>query len=270
MATAAPDAELVPLGTLTPPNPSARFPLLLVPHYPRAAWDADFYAQAVLAEFGASGWAASLDAAIDPPPSDPAAIAEEIAVLLNMANQRVRLEAEIVAQATDPRSYWGDLLMVRAATRPGTWTLIASAIAVGHMVAMHYKLRFRRPRPVQVYPALMPMMQTPRHPSYPNGHALEGTLVTLCIETVLPALAGPESVLRTLARRVGENREVAGLHYPSDRVASERLAPEILAVLARGALFQSVQAEARAEWEGVTAIAFPFDAPGPVPETKSR
>ncbi|GAC1343448.1 MAG: hypothetical protein NVSMB18_19280 [Acetobacteraceae bacterium] len=243
----------VPMGVITPPAlPSAHFPLLHGVTFPRRAWDPSLYAQAVLAEFAASGWMEVVT--IEPPPVSDAEIAGEIDFLLNQAQKRASRAPEILAQAQDASNYWRDMLMINAASRPATWDLITAAATVGHMVAMHFKLKFRRPRPVQFYPALMPPILTPPHPSYPNAHALEAALITACVELVVPAMREP---LDQLAKRVAENHEIAGLHFRTDTNASFALAPQLRDQLLRGPLFGEILAQARAEWTDVTAIPFP-------------
>jgi hypothetical protein len=74
---------------------------------------------------------------------------------------------------------------------------------------------------------LMPLLLTPPHASYPNAHALQSYLMSRLVARVRPELAEP---LEALALRVGQNREIAGVHYPSDRIASEKMATEILKI----------------------------------------
>ena len=54
--------------------------------------------------------------------------------------------------------------------------------------------------------------------------------------------------LRSLAQRIGENREVAGVHFPSDREVSEKLVPLTMAALDQSAKFRDLVVRARAEF----------------------
>jgi hypothetical protein len=243
----------VPMGVLQlPALPQGHFPLLAGTKFPRRAWDPNLYAQTVLAEFGASGWMETIT--IDPPPSDIGAIGEDVAELLRKAELRNARAPEILAQANDASAYWADMLMATSASRPATWDLITACATVGQLVAMHFKLMFSRPRPVQIYPALMPPILTPAHPSYPNAHALQSWIITKALVTVVPALTVQ---LELLAQRIAENREVAGLHYPSDTRASFALAPQVVDLLAKGRLFSEIIRLAKAEWDGVSEVPFP-------------
>jgi hypothetical protein len=118
-----------------------------------------------------------------------------------------------------------------------TFLLVYSAQVIGSMVSMHWKRVFARPRPSRLDPALLPPIEVPGHPAYPSAHAMEAMLIALVLEQVLPseivqnpggatdAESGP---LRTMARRVGRNREVLGVHYPSDTRCGFRLAARCL------------------------------------------
>jgi acid phosphatase (class A) len=237
------DSGSIPLGGFDPKT-TPGFPVLSGLKFPQSYWSPELLAQPILAEFGASGWITAIN--LDPPPND-ANLQSEVEELRGMAKvqRQVRLP-EIMAQLNNPLPYWGDMLMIKPLTAPSTWTLIATGVAVGQMVAMHFKLKFGRARPVQVYPALMPPAPTPQHPSYPNAHALQAQLITLCLKEVVPvSMFAP---LKELALRVGKNREIAGFHFPSDTAASLTLAPLVFQKLKAGALFGKQVVEAKKDW----------------------
>jgi acid phosphatase (class A) len=253
----------IPIGVIEVPNPPpAHFSLVLAKEFPRRGWDPNLYAQAVLAEFAASNWASKVE--VDPPPSAPGELAAEIAALCahdqsfpaGHPSLRAQRLGEILAQAQDPTPYFADLLATASGSHPATWDLVAAAITIGQMVGMHFKLKFRRPRPAQLYPALMPLVLTPPHPSYPNNHALQSLLVARFVGAAAPALRAP---LDALADRIGYNREIAGVHYPSDRVASRKIADQLVPLVEKGGLFSKMLEEAKEEWKGVAHAPFPSD-----------
>ncbi len=251
-------ASLLSIGILQDPAEAhGRFPLVMGTRFPRRAWDPALYAVAVLAEFAATGWMSELS--LPPPPTDPLEVGQEIATLIKLSEQRVSRSAEIAAQAADASVYWSAMLMMTQASRPATWDLIINANTVGHLVAMHFKRHFARPRPAQVYPALMPILPTPSHPSYPNAHALESALIAACLELAIPSLGSPKETqgpLDVLAERIGVNREIAGLHFPSDTRAGRSLIPGIMDLLTPCPLFHGIVAEAKKEWEGIHVVPF--------------
>src|SRR5689334_12528440 len=59
----------------------------------------------------------------------------------------------------------------------------------------------------------MPPLYTAVHPSYLNRHALHGIMKAQCVSDAVPQMLKP--MLR-LARRIWENAEVGGFHFPSD------------------------------------------------------
>ena len=65
--------------------------------------------------------------------------------------------------------------------------------------------------------------------------------------------------LDALADRIGYNREIAGVHYPSDRVASRKIADQLVPLVEKGGLFSKMLEEAKEEWKGVAHAPFPSD-----------
>jgi acid phosphatase (class A) len=243
-------------ATVMPPrvgHADVPFKILKGRVFPFAAWGPAFRAQVVLADFAATKWAAVKEKA-DPKlgiilggsNTFDSVLVEELNYLREVAApKRAGRMTEIIAQADDASPYWSDMLLAGPSIRPFTWTLVEIGRAVGQMIVMHFKAKYNRPRPAQVYPALMPPILTPPHPSYPNSHALQSLLMSGCAAAAVPDLEEP---LIALARRVGENREIAGLHYLSDRKASEHIAAAVLEPLKQCGEFQNVLAAAKKEW----------------------
>ena len=245
------------------------FPIFCGGTFPEKAWDPALKSQLVMAEFGASGWTAIR---LPAPDLTPETLAAEIDELLNKAYLlRGARMAEIVKQANDLTLYFASLMHISAGSHPATWQLVSIAMNAGHMASMYFKHQFQRARPVQVYPTLMPGIMTPAHPSYPNGHAVQSNLIALCLMAATspaakaaPVHYAPEQSpyrdgLINLADRIGENREIAGLHFPSDAKASRLLAPQLLHYLWKGPIFRDVVAAAAQEWPAqVTAVPHRF------------
>ena len=125
----------------------------------------------------------------------------------------------------------------------GKVALIGSLIAL--YTCLYWKGFYTRVRPSQLMPALMPPISIPGHASFPSGHATQSWLVSLCMQQALPGFRLKTSSklpddpqtgslcealtpgLRQLARRIARNREIAGLHYPTDSVGGRRLADQV-------------------------------------------
>src|SRR5204862_7318007 len=80
--------------------------------------------------------------------------------------------AEIVQQDQNFQLYWLHMMMMSQASHPATFLLLKIAARVGEIVMIHYKYQFKRPRPSQVCPALLPILEVPGHAAFPSGHSL--------------------------------------------------------------------------------------------------
>ena len=134
--------------------------------------------------------------------------------------------------------------MLSAWSSRDTLKIIEMAIRVGQMVAIHFKLKFNRARPQQICPALVPLINPPGHASFPSAHSLESHMIALALSDVRP---GASRVLTALADRIGRNREVAGVHYPSDTLAGKQIAELAFPKLQACPIYQTVLATARQE-----------------------
>ena len=138
--------------------------------------------------------------------------------------------------------------------------MLIVADALTALITMHYKAHFNRPRPTQIVPKLMSPIQHGGHASYPSGHSTQAhAFARLLREVIPPSLDLPvpdeetesehtkkaasarakkiasvhskqtaiETSLGVLADRIARNREIAGLHYPSDTAAGVKLAAQI-------------------------------------------
>jgi hypothetical protein len=88
---------------------------------------------------------------------------------------------------------------------------------------MCLKGEFRCPRPSQICPAIVPMIDPPATPSFPSGHSLQAWLIARCLEATGTPVQ-PIHLVRDLANRIGENRIIAGLHYRHDHLIGQAVA----------------------------------------------
>jgi PAP2 superfamily len=135
--------------------------------------------------------------------------------------ERRRRQPEILAEADGDPPYFQRILLF--GKESNTYALMQAMSLVGAVVAAHYKFKFVRPRPSQLEPALRPLIDVPGHPSFPSGHAIQMFLIAQALGTVVRNHEIAEQ-LAAIAARVAENREWAGLHYPSDTHAGKELA----------------------------------------------
>jgi len=129
--------------------------------------------------------------------------------------------------------------------------MIMISIQVGGLWAAHFKMKHMRARPGQVYPSLNPMIPTPRHPSYPSGHAIQAFLTKMTVGTAVPAMF---DALHNLAERIAVNRERARVHYPSDTQASRDCVEAVYRVLTRVEGFAEISAAVTEEFRGIERL----------------
>jgi hypothetical protein len=162
--------------------------------------------------------------------------------MIDAAPEREARFAEIVDQhdGEGAINYWLGMLRVDPRQHPWTHLMIRIAQRVGESVVMCLKDDFRAPRPSQLCPALVPMIDPPLTPSFPAGHALQSYLISYCLQDALPKIpqsappaipTDPHLGLFALAERVADNRVIAGLHFRVDNAAGEAVAKSMLPML---------------------------------------
>ena len=229
--------------------------------YPLRNWSADWYAWLALTEFVGSNWQ---NFNLLPPWGGPAPsywdalgaqphIQEELDELVTAAqDERADALDEILSQADEFISYFMNLMTTRPTAYPATFRVLNIASLVALFTSMYYKGKYRRPRPSELCPALLPPIVVPGHASFPSGHSTQSHLMALCMGQVLSGFVQHQAMLddlETLADRIARNREIAGLHYPSDTAAGVALAGVILPLLTGNSWYGSALAAARQEWD---------------------
>lgn len=250
-----------------------------IKNFPQRNWSAEWYAWLALHEFAGTAWntidpstTAAWQASMSwipgppqPPPTPPtqtpffdwttvqASANSEIQLLVTAAmNERADALAEILSQSDEFVSYFLNMMTARPGAYPYTTKVLAIASLVGTFVAMYYKALYGRPRPSQLCPALLPPIEIPGHASFPSGHSTQAHLMALCMGDVLTGLAQSATMyddLWTLADRIARNREIAGLHYPSDSLAGVLFAQLIHPLLSGTTRYKAALTAAQGEWQ---------------------
>ena len=158
-----------------------------------------------------------------------------------MNRQRLERAPEIQTQLGFNPGFWAGIVLLSSRKTPFTLELMAALVMWSSFIAQQAKTRYNLPRPVDLSARIHPMIEIPGFSTYPSGHATRAALVS----TLLRALAVPglatdwrapvESQLTELARRIAENREVAGVHFPSDSHAGLALGEGLLRLLIKPA-----------------------------------
>ena len=112
-------------------------------------------------------------------------------------------------------------------------------------IVLSAKLKFNRVRPSVLEPSLDPVIPIPGHPSYPSGHSTQSYFLAYFFAQLEPQ---KKDKLLAEASNIAKNREIAGLHYPSDTAAGKALAEQFMTILLKNKEFVSLLEAAKKEW----------------------
>jgi len=185
-----------------------------------------------------------------PPPANSAPqVRAELDELLALQVQRTRAQRRSIEDHREYAAVCQAILSsahAEAVPAPRTRALLAHVEQDASLAVFHAKRRFGRARPHQLEPRLRPCIAVPGHPAYPSGHALQGYLVARVLALIFPDRGEDLAAAGAL---IGREREIAGLHYPSDSAASRALGAALFARLESNPKFVAEVDGARAEWQ---------------------
>ncbi len=154
-----------------------------------------------------------------PPP--PKKDEPEAALLVEMKSQRTpAVLSAIRAQADDCSSFYWLLAGASPEINPSLQKVAQELVAEATQIVLLLKGHYNRTRPHLVRADINPVIPVPWHAAYPSGHATLATLLGLLFTQVYPAKA---KAFKSLGQDIARNREIAGLHYPSDTKAGYAL-----------------------------------------------
>jgi len=222
---------------------------------PPRAWSTYHFSIVLLTEFVqafTTGATSTLTGTLDTRLSNAYANwATEKADLLEMIEFRSGVMAEALAQADGITRHFRGAFSYSKATHPNTVYLEQGALRVAQFVAMYYKNRYQRARPSQLWPELMPPIAVPGHASYPSGHATEAYMIAELLKEIAGAtgvVPSTSDIAYRLANRIARNREVLGLHYPSDSDAGLQIATTTFTNFKTCPTVARLITSAQAEW----------------------
>ena len=191
-----------------------------------------------------------------PPPPASQSEAQERDLKAVLAAQAARTPAQIArAKATADLSVFSfsDVLgpSFEASKLPKTAELFKRIRADANVVMQAGKKLWNRPRPFLVSEEVQPVGNKPRSESYPSGNALLGYLYAVVLAEMVPEKSG-ELFARGI--ETGDNRVVAGVHFPTDLVAGRRAAVVIAVALAANPTYQADLAAAKVELRSVLGL----------------
>jgi len=193
-------------------------------------------------------------------------VRDELIELATLIEYRPGMIGEGLDQRAVIEDYFRGILTYNRQTHPNTSRLMGLAQEASTIAVMRFKLRYMRPRPSQLSPTLLPPVDPPEHGSFPSGHATQSFTMATMLNHIVAALgveanrfaelepAHPvrDPLVRNpffdMAERIARNREVMGLHYPSDSAAGRALGQAVFECLCNLPGIAQVIAEAQGEW----------------------
>ena len=170
---------------------------------------------------------------IEPPPNSDLAEADE---LLKMKKLRTpeRLQ-QISRENENPIPLFWSEAGLSEDNYPAISRKVYDAVFDVAIVVLNLKKQFNRKRPSAVLTTIDPVIPVPWHASYPNGHTTQSIVIAAILSESFPEHAAG---LQALASQVGRNREIAGLHFPSDTDAGFALGKQLAKYLVTTTLIE--------------------------------
>jgi acid phosphatase (class A) len=174
-----------------------------------------------------------------PPANDSPITKSELAGILEL--QRLRSDAEIMRAKSEEHltigafaSTLGDWFDEKKL--PLTAKLLAQVKDDCELGSELQKNHWNRPRPFALEPQLHPCVEKPDNASYPSGHSELAVTWGLVLSELVP---DERQQILVRAWQVGDDRVLAGVHYPSDVAAGRLAAQELFELLEKSPAFQA-------------------------------
>ena len=184
-----------------------------------------------------------------PPANSSKRTEAEIAYLKTLVSQRAERLKNVKAEIHVTNFRFGENSYKTLTTDPKFRATGKALLAAYHDLAIAtfvMKQKFNRVRPSILDKELKHAIAIPAHPAYPSGHATGAYTLAFLLQELDPDSA---KTYLEVARRISENREIAGVHYPSDSEAGRLLARQLADQLLSNASFKRLMDEARKEWK---------------------
>jgi acid phosphatase (class A) len=127
---------------------------------------------------------------------------------------------------------------------PITAKFLAKTMKSSNAISNQAKDIFKRERPFNVDSRIQPCVENEKTFSYPSGHSTRSMVIALTLAQIFPDHA---DALIARAKLVGDDRETAGEHFPSDVEAGRTLAKAIFDQLQKTPDFQTDLEKAKDE-----------------------
>lgn len=192
----------------------------------------------------------TLVAAAEPPKNSSQRTRAELDYLLQLQEdrteediERIKTEIKLVGFVFDEMTY-PEITDLK--NRPRTAALAKAANFDITIVMFQAKQHFNRVRPHFLEPRIKPAIPVPDHPAYPSGHSTQAYMWAF----LLCELVKPErhSSILAGAKLIATDRELAGVHYPSDTALGRGIARRVVDLWMENPKFRTLVEAARTEW----------------------
>jgi hypothetical protein len=163
----------------------------------------------------------------DPPADDSQQHADEVNLLLNLQAHRTPDEIARCQSEVDVTAFAFSTVLgpwFNAKDLPLTAALMSEVNKQAKIPVNAAKSKWNRVRPMMADPRIHPCVPLEKTPSYPSGHATRGILWATLLAQIFP---DQRDALMARGKQIGDDRFLAGMHYPSDVVAGQKLGAEI-------------------------------------------
>lgn len=183
----------------------------------------------------------------DPPADNSDTTRKEIELVLQKQTSRtpqevVRIKQEVHLKVWLFQDALGSWFTEK--NLPATAALFQRVDATEHPIIESAKKDWNRPRPFLQDSRIHPPIDLPKNASYPSGHSTVGNLFALILAEIAPDL---KDTIQARGLQIGDDRIIAGVHFPSDVDAGHTLARDLFAKFVANPEFQADLAKAKAE-----------------------
>lgn len=182
-----------------------------------------------------------------PPANDSAQTQRELREVLDMQQKRTpEMASQAKADAEENVWVYGNVMgpKFNAKALPAVSAFFDRIVATEAAVVDPAKDFWKRPRPHMLDSRIEPIVKRSSSGSWPSGHTTLGTLMGITLANMVPE---KRAAIMTRAWQYGDNRVVAGIHYPSD-IEMGRIAGSVISQqLSQQQDFQQQYRQARDE-----------------------
>ncbi len=176
-------------------------------------------------------------ALIGPPPNlDSNELREQMAVVLWLQHTRTPAQVAFASKSLNLERF-APILSLELVNADGI-ELKDTLDAVISEVRSDYdalKGKYDLPRPFQINEAVKPVGDARPVAAYPSGHAIRATVYASLLSEIFP---DQSEALQVLANQIAYGRVVAGVHFPIDITAGQKLGHAFAAVIVKQAAFK--------------------------------